>query len=230
MFPSLALVDPELTLNLPAAQTAATGMDALTQLLEGYISRRSNSFTDALAVEGISHGYEGLCELRDLFAENNGNPSATPSDQWRVAREKMSYAALLSGMVLTNAGLGVVHGFAAPLGGLLGAPHGSICAALLVAGMEMNLSMAKSSSNSVVDKMRNAARLLTGNPKASADDLPAQLKNLACSYRIPKLSEFGLKPNEFMSVVDRAMQTSSMKGNPVELGKNELMTVLERSY
>ena len=127
MLPTVALVDPDLTAELPPALTASTGLDALTQLIEAYVSRRSNSFIDAVCLEGIRR-----------VARSLGRAVANGAD--REAREDMAYASLLGGMALANAGLGVVHGIAAPVGGMFDAPHGAVCAALLPYGMQANIS------------------------------------------------------------------------------------------
>ena len=126
MLPQLAVVDPELALGLPAALTASTGMDALTQLIEPFVSCRANPLTDGLCREGIVRAARSIrraCEHMDDLD----------------AREGMAAASLFSGLALANAGLGVVHGFAAPIGGMFPAPHGAVCAALLPHAMDINL-------------------------------------------------------------------------------------------
>ena len=126
MLPRAAIVDPELTLGLPPAITASTGLDALTQLIEPYVSSRANPFTDSLCLDGIRCASMSLSraytEGRDV-----------------EARTGMAYASLLGGLALANAGLGVVHGLAAPIGGMFDAPHGAVCAAILPAGMRTNI-------------------------------------------------------------------------------------------
>src|SRR5664279_1027412 len=126
MLPRLAVVDPELTYGLPAAITASTGLDALTQLIEPYVSVRANPMTDQFAIEGMRRAATALPRVW----ENGGD---------REARGEMAWASLLGGMALANAGLGAVHGFAAPLGGMWNAPHGAVCAALLPYAMEVNI-------------------------------------------------------------------------------------------
>ena len=121
MLPRLAVIDPELTFGLPAAITASTGLDALTQLIEAFVSTRSNPMTDALCRDGIQRA----CAIVTTSLSECGDDAA--------AREDMALAALFSGLALANAGLGAVHGFAAPLGGIFRAPHGAICAALVAA-------------------------------------------------------------------------------------------------
>jgi alcohol dehydrogenase class IV len=126
LLPRVALVDPELTLNLPPGLTASTGMDALTQLIEPYVSVRANAMTDAVCVEGMRRAARSL---RRAFEQ--GNEAA--------AREDMALASLFGGLALANAGLGAVHGFAAPVGGMFPAPHGAVCAALLPGVMAANV-------------------------------------------------------------------------------------------
>jgi alcohol dehydrogenase class IV len=126
MLPRVAVVDPLLTLDLPPALTASTGLDALTQLIEPYVCTRANAFVDNFCLDGLRRASRGL-----IRAFDNGCDEA--------ARCDMSYASLLGGLALANAGLGVVHGFAAPIGGMFDAPHGAVCAALLPAGMRINI-------------------------------------------------------------------------------------------
>ncbi|HYB52376.1 MAG TPA: iron-containing alcohol dehydrogenase, partial [Thermoanaerobaculia bacterium] len=130
MLPTLAVVDPELTLDLPRAVTASTGLDALAQLIEPYVSRRANPMTDMFCTEGLRNAAVAL-------------PRAWENGADRSARSLMSWASLLGGLALANAGLGAVHGFAAPIGGMFPAPHGAVCAALLPGVMAANLEAAR---------------------------------------------------------------------------------------
>ena len=127
MLPKVVVVDPELTYDLPPAITASTGVDALTQLIEPFVCSRANPLTDGLCQEGIERVARSL---RRAF-ESAGRGEA-PADA--AAREDMAVASLFGGLALANAGLGAVHGLAAPLGGMIGAPHGAVCAALLPSG------------------------------------------------------------------------------------------------
>ena len=125
MLPKVAIVDPELTYVLPPVLTASTGLDALTQLIEPYVSIRANPMTDAICREGLA------CATRSLRrAFDDGRDKA--------AREDMAFASVCGGLALANAGLGAVHGFAAAIGGMFDAPHGAVCAALLPEVMEAN--------------------------------------------------------------------------------------------
>src|SRR5215213_8761925 len=126
MLPRVALVDPELTFDLPPALTASTGMDALTQLIEPFVSKRSNPMTDALCREGLSRVARSLRRAVENGRDTN-------------ARHDMALGSLFGGLALANAGLGAVHGFAGPIGGMFSAPHGAVCAALLPFVMAANL-------------------------------------------------------------------------------------------
>jgi alcohol dehydrogenase class IV len=125
MLPKVAIVDPELTCDLPPSLTASTGLDALTQLIEPYVSIRANPMTDAICREGLAHATRSL---RRAFDDGHD----------KSAREDMAVASLCGGLALANAGLGAVHGFAAAIGGMFDAPHGAVCAALLPEVMEAN--------------------------------------------------------------------------------------------
>jgi alcohol dehydrogenase class IV len=210
MLPRLALVDPELTLDLPPALTATTGLDALTQLVEPYVSSRANAFTDALCVDGMPRVARSL-----LPAFRNGSD--------RRAREDMSIASLFSGMALANAGLGAVHGFAGTIGGTFGAPHGAICAALLPHVMSGNLRalQARTPDDPVLPRFTTVARLLTGDPGASAEDGVAWIDAIVRELGIPRLGAYGLTPADVPAVAAQAARASSMKANPIQLETEE---------
>lgn len=209
MLPRVALVDPDLTLGLPRAVTATTGLDALTQLIEPYVSRRANPLTDALCLEGLR-----------LVAANLRRACEDGRDA--AARAGMSCASLLGGLALANAGLGVVHGFAAPIGGMFDAPHGAICAAVLPHGMAANIQAMPETG-----RYRTIARVLTGNAGASADDGVAWVRALTEDLRIPSLRSSGVTPDRFEEIASKAAAASSMKANPVTLSQAELRQVLE---
>jgi alcohol dehydrogenase class IV len=208
MLPRLAVVDPELTLALPRAITASTGLDALTQLIEPYLGVKANPMTDAICVEGIRRAAHALPRLWE-----------DPGD--RAARAAMSFASLLGGMALANAGLGAVHGFAAPIGGMFPAPHGAVCAAILPHAMAVNL-------RAVKDRTRfdEVARLLTGDPHASAQEGVAWIAVLCRKLEIPPLRSYGVKEEDLPVLIEKAALASSMKGNPVALSRDELREIL----
>jgi alcohol dehydrogenase class IV len=218
LLPRLAVVDPELTLGLPPAVTARTGLDALTQLIEAYVSLRSNPLTDGFCVEGIERAVRAL---RRAFHEGH-DP---------VARRDMSLAALLSGLALANAGLGVVHGFAGPLGGKFPAPHGAICAAILPYGMEINLRAlrARAPASDSLCRYEHVARLLTGRANATAEAGIVWVRETCRDLQIPPLAAYGMSEHDIPTLIAEASQASSMKGNPLALSPEELREVLLRS-
>jgi alcohol dehydrogenase class IV len=215
MLPRIALVDPELTYDLPSALTASTGLDALTQLLEPYVCLRSNPITDAFCCEGIPRVARSL---RTAFQQ----PHSVG------ARADMAFASLLGGLALANAGLGAVHGFAAPIGGHFPAPHGAVCAALLPHAWEVNLQVLRSREprNAVLPRYEQIAQWLTGNPAAKAEDAAPWLRSLIADLRIPGLAEYGLRPEHTDNLVQKASQASSMKANPVKLSAEELQRII----
>ena len=217
MFPDAAVVDPELTVSMPPEITAATGMDALTHLLETFVSNQSNPFIDLIAREGMSRISRSL---KTAYSNGSNIP----------AREDMAYAALLGGMALANVRLGAVHGFAGPLGGMLPAPHGAVCAALLPAVMEVNIKAANEQKiEKIGDKFNEIAVILTGKPEARAADGIQWVKEMAEYLKIPSLLSFGLSACDLNILVEKAKNASSMKGNPVLLNDSQLMEILEKS-
>jgi alcohol dehydrogenase class IV len=218
MLPRLAIVDPELTYSLPPDETASTGLDALTQLLEPFTCNRPNPLTDAVCREGMQHVARSL---RRAFAQ--GQDSA--------AREDMSIASLFGGLALANARLGAVHGFAAPIGGLFDAPHGAVCARLLPVVVSMNLRAlrARAPESPTLLRYAEAARLLTGDGQATADDGVAWLEALAADLQIRPLRAYGLQPADFPALVEKAAVASSMQGNAVKLTPDELRDILEQA-
>ena len=218
MLPDLALVDPELTYSLPPDITASTGLDALTQLIEPFVSIKANPMTEAICREGLRYAAQSLRRV-----SKNGK------DQ--EAREGMSLTSLFGGLALANAGLGVVHGFAGPLGGMLHAPHGAICARLLPSGMEANLNamQERASEHPALIRYGEIAQILTGNPKAKALDGIAWVDELVRDLDIPPLSSHGMTRTQFPETVEKTMKASSTKGNPLPLTEAELTSILEKA-
>jgi alcohol dehydrogenase class IV len=218
MLPRIAIVDPNLTLGLPPAITASTGLDALTQLIEPYVSGRANPVTDALCLDGIPVAARSL---RKAF--ENGNDVS--------ARAGMAYASLLGGLALANAGLGVVHGFAAPIGGMFEAPHGAVCAAILPFGIDANLQAmrARDPENPALNRYRRIAAILTDDPDAIPEDVVAWVRTLVRLLRIPPLANWGIAAKDVDGIAAKASQSSSMKANPVVLNTDELKCIMERS-
>jgi len=218
MLPHLALVDPELTYSMPPAVTASTGLDALTQLIEVYVSSEANPLTDGLCREGIERAGRSLAR-----AYENGND--------RAARQDMALASLLSGLGLANAKLGAVHGFAGPLGGMLSAPHGALCARLLPFVMEANVQALRRRGveSPALIRYNEVARLLTGKPTARVAEGVTWVHGLCSALKVPSLAKFGLKEHDFPAVIAKARKSSSMKGNPVELADDELLEIVRRA-
>jgi alcohol dehydrogenase class IV len=218
LLPRLAVVDPELTLGLPPAITARTGLDALTQLIEAYVSIRSNPVTDGFCVRGIPLAARSL---RRAF--HHGHESEP--------RHDMSLAALLSGMALANAGLGVIHGFAAPLGGRFHAPHGAICAAILPYGMEINLRAlrAREPQSVALRRYQEVGRMLTGRPGSTAEDGIRWTREICQELEIPPLKAYGIGEQDVPELIADAAKASSTKGNPLALTPDELRELLVRS-
>jgi alcohol dehydrogenase class IV len=214
MLPRLALVDPELTLGLPRTVTASTGLDALTQVIEPYVSARANAMTDLFCVEGIRTIAAAL-----PAAYQNGNDLA--------ARTSMAWSALLGGLALANAGLGAVHGFAAPIGGMFPAPHGAICAAVLPHAMKVNVEALRSRApgSRALERYEEVGRLLTGRPHATADDGVRWIAEICQELEIPPLGSYGVRREHISDLVAKAGQTSSMKGNPIVLTAEELQQI-----
>jgi alcohol dehydrogenase class IV len=215
LLPKLAVIDPELMYDLPPAVTASTGLDALTQVIEPYVSIRANPVTDALCLEGMRRAVCSLCA-----AFRNGRDLS--------ARADMALVSLFGGMALTNAGLGVVHGFAAPIGGMFEAPHGAVCAALLGPGMEANIRALRKRApeNDRLERFRVVAASLTGKPDAVPEDGPAIIRDLCAEFSITSLRTYGIGMSDVDVLVDKALSASSMKGNPVALTRSELADLL----
>jgi alcohol dehydrogenase class IV len=218
LLPRAAIVDPELTHGLPPSITAVTGMDALTQLIEPFVSPRANPMTDALCREGMARIARSL---RQVFRD--GSDAA--------AREDMALASLFGGIALANAGLGAVHGFAAPVGGMFEAPHGAVCAALLAPVTHANVAALRSRApgSPALARYREVARILTGKPDASEEEGVTWLAALCRELGIPALSAWGGAVKDFDEVARKAAASSSMKGNPVALGQEELVRILQAS-
>ena len=211
----LAIIDPELTLGLPADWTASTGLDALTQLIEPLVSCRANPLVDGLCREGIARVARSL--RRAVTAPDNLS-----------AREDMAIASLFSGLALANAGLGAVHGFAAPIGGSFPAPHGAVCAALLPGVMAMNLRAlrARAPQSPALGRYREIARLLTGETETMEESGVEWVRELCHDLGIPRLGAHGLGVRHVEELCLKASQASSMKANPLTLTPAELREIL----
>lgn len=219
MVPKVALIDPELTVTMPQAVTAATGMDAIVQLIEPFLSVKAVPFTDAICREGLTTA------SRSIFAAfQNGNNIP--------AREGMCYASLCGGMALANAGLGAVHGFAGVIGGRHSIPHGVICASLLAGVLQGNLSKIQRSNPQapILSKFQEISAILTGDPAVEPSDCVKWAETACQTLEIERLSEMGISREDFPGIVEKAANSSSMKGNPVPLSHEELLEILEFSF
>ena len=218
MLPRLALVDPELTYKLPPEITAASGLDALTQLIEPFVSIKASPMTDAICREGIRYAARSL---RRAYEDG--------SDM--EARQGMSLAALFGGFALANTALGAVHGFAGPLGGMLHAPHGAICARLLPLVMEANIQAleARQPGHPARERYQEIAKLVTSDVSATAQDGVQWASRLVSDLKIPKLSQYGMSEKQFPEAVEKTLKASSFKGNPIPLLETELNEILEKA-
>ncbi len=215
MLPRLVIVDPELTHSLPPDVTASTGLDALTQLLESYVSNSANPLTDSICREGLERAARSL-----IAAYKDGGNAA--------AREDMAMASLFSGIALANARLGAVHGFAAAAGGQCLVSHGLICASLLPHVVEMNIQALKKRTPDAhaLKRFDDVARIITGKASALADDAIDWIHELCSRMNVQGLSLIGISQEYFPEIVVKASRASSMKGNPIVLTDEELTQIL----
>lgn len=214
MLPRLAIVDPALTYDLPPEVTAGSGMDALTQLIEPFLSVAANPLTDAFCRDGLSRG---VWALRRAYEDGD-----------HAARAEMSLVSLLGGLALSNARLGGVHAFAGTIGGMFNAPHGALCARLLPVVMDTNLKALRERApqSPALARFGELACILTGNPQAQPEEGIAWLHELTMALKIAPLSSYGVQKAYFLAVTAQARRANSMKGNPVELNDTELTSIL----
>jgi alcohol dehydrogenase class IV len=216
--PDIALIDPELALPCPADITAACGMDALTQLLESYVSTGASPITDALALNGLE------------YVANNLVPASSSGAGDIEVRAGIAYASLLSGITLANAGLGVIHGFAAAIGGLFPAPHGVVCGTLLGEVTRANIEWLlkeKGAEDESLRKYAKAGAVLagreTGDIAGDCDLLMETIDEWARILDLPLLGEYGVG----ISDIDGILEETSLKKNPAALGKEEMRIIIE---
>ena len=216
MLPRVAIVDPVLTLSLGPELTASTGLDALTQCIEPFVSVDANPLTDGIAREGIRNAATWIHVAYEAGADLE-------------ARGGMCIASLCGGLALANARLGAVHGIAGPLGGLLPVPHGVACGRLLPAVMETNIRALRDRAPGAASLSRYAevARLLTGRAEARPEDGVAWVRALVDDLRLPSLREYGVDASIAPELVPRALRASSMRGNPLPLSEAELVEILQ---
>jgi len=216
----VAVIDPDLLIGVPRPTIAASGMDALSQLIEPLLSRRANPFTDALARDGMRRSARSLGRAYQEGMEDPG------------IREDLALASLFGGLCLANSGLGAVHGLAAAAGARLSAPHGAVCAAVLSAAMDVNLRALRDRApeHQALARMTEVASLLTGQPDARPEEAIGWLQDLTTALSIPGLASYGLDDDaEIAEVVTAAQKASSMRGNPIELTDPEVSEIVTRS-
>jgi alcohol dehydrogenase class IV len=230
LLPSAAIVDPELTLSCPPAVTADCGLDALTQVVEPLVSIRANPLTDAIAREGIRRSARSLLKSYER-----------PEDL--AARTDLCFTSLAGGLALANSGLGAVHGFAGPLGGMFPVPHGAVCARLLPFVIQANVNALEAAARAGGDerigrahcaeylrRFQEVAALLTGRADASIQAGITFLFQLCENLGIKPLRNFGVRPTHFPAIVEKSRRSSSMRGNCLELNEGELAAILKQAY
>ena len=215
MLARIAVVDPLLTLGCPPTVTAASGLDALTQCLEPFVSPQATPLTDGLAREGLRRAASGL---RAGYADGTDV----------AARTDMALCSLLGGMALANAKLGAVHGFAGVIGGMVEVAHGAVCAALLAPIVQINVRalLVREPSNPALGRYAEAARLLTSRPEATVQDGIDWIRDTVTRLAIPGLAALGVLPGTADEIVAKARTASSTRGNPIALTADELHEAL----
>lgn len=214
LLPRMALVDPALTDHAPAAVTLASGLDAITQVIEPYISPFANDFTDALCRDAIPRG---LRAIQDLMQKESPG-----------ARDEMAWVSLCGGLALANAKLGAVHGLAGPLGGLVAAPHGQIAGCLLPSILDAN--RAACAGGPAADRINEVDHWIAGAFGVSAGDATRALERWSRDHGLPGLGEMGLPRSRLPAVAEAGSQSSSMRGNPVTLDQAALVEAMERAW
>jgi alcohol dehydrogenase class IV len=219
LLPTAAIVDPELTFSLPSDISANTGMDALTQLIEPFVSIAANPLTDAICREGIFRVARSIRKVVLIGQDYE-------------AREDMALASLFGGLALANAKLGAVHGFAGSMGGMLFLPHGAICACLLPIVVDVNIRALKARQldSTALLKYDEIARILMGSQEASAIDLVAWFSDLCMALHIPKLPRLSVKGNTLINLIEMAAKSSSMRGNPISLTSSEMYEIADKAF
>jgi alcohol dehydrogenase class IV len=218
MLPKVALIDPELLAGAPIEVLRSSGLDAFSQLIEPFLSIRANPLSDAIAKEGIARS------ARSLRIAVLGKADA-------AVREDLALASLFGGLCLANAGLGAVHGFAAPAGGMFNGPHGAVCAALLPHVLEVNLRALseRDAAGSGVNRFRQLAVLLTGSPAADAHDAVRWVSELCVDLKVPGLSAYGMREADVNELVGKAKVASSTRANAIVLTDEELTEIAKRA-
>jgi alcohol dehydrogenase len=221
LVPAYAVVDPELLATCPPALIAANGMDALTQLIESYVSAHANAFTDSLALSGIE------AVKRGLLAAYKGGDEPEAAD----GRTAMAYGSMVSGITLAQAGLGSVHGLASPIGAYFPVPHGVVCGTLLAAATDVNIAALsdREPANPALEKYAELADYLCDEVPGDDEDALAMLvetlNDLTENLDIPLLGEYGITEDDVDRIVANS-RGSSMKTNPIVLTDEEIADVV----
>jgi len=220
LIPNVAIIDPELMISCPPSITAACGMDAFTQLLEAYVSPKGNPITDALAFSGLK-----------FVSKNLLKACSTESTDVKV-RTAMAYGSLISGITLANAGLGIVHGLASPIGGYFDIPHGVVCGTLLSEASKMNIKKLKEigvSGRETLRKYAQVGALMTGKNVVKNEDVKGYCSSLTESLdkwtdqlRLDRLGKYGITIND----VDKVINKTGIKNNPVNLNREDIRTII----
>lgn len=214
--PDVAIIDPELMLNCPKSITAATGLDAFAQLLESYVSTGSSAMTDALALSGLEYFVRNFSS-----AYNNGMSDLN-------ARTAVAYAAMLSGITLANAGLGIVHGVASAIGGYFDIPHGVICGTLTAEAIKINVEKLINNNDQVyIKKYAKVGSLFTKETLTNDQDYCEVLINSIQKWindcEINCLGKYGVTED----YLDKIIEKSSNKNNPVKLSSKEIYKLIQ---
>lgn len=220
MLARLAVVDPDLLVGCPPETLASSGLDALSQVIEPFLSSRANPVTDALARDAIARSARSLPAAHEQGLDDAAG-----------LREDLALVSLLGGLCLANSGLGAVHGLAGPLGGRLGAPHGALCGALLPAVLEVNLAAVadRAPRHPVRRRFDEVAALLTGRPDAAAADGVEWVRRTCVALGVPGLGHHGLEPDDVPAMAQAGQRASSMRANPIPLSDEEVAEILRRS-
>lgn len=215
--PDVAVLDPVLTLSCPPDITAASGLDAFTQLLEAYVSTQAQPMTDALAFDAMRH-------VKDCLI-----PACTSGSGDVNVRAGMAYASLVSGIVLANAGLGIIHGLASPIGGYFNIPHGVVCGTLLAEAVKINVEMLKEAGDAGVEGLKKYAHVGALLSETNMDDIYSScarlihiLEDWIKKLKIPRLGQYGMTEGD----LDRIVVAGSCKNNPIELEKEQIRQLL----
>jgi len=211
----VAIIDPTLTYDTPMNISSRGALETFTHLMESYVCGDPNPLTDMICEEGLRRLTSAIV------------PACKSNDY--KARADLSFSAMLGGMAISNAKLGAAHGLASSLGGKIEAPHSIIAARLAPFVMEENIKAAEDMGrNDILNRYRKIAKIVTQNTKADYPDSVAWLKMILERLELPNLSEFGICKTPFNKVAQDALQSSSIKGNPLPLNEDRLVCILQQ--